>query len=94
MKILARCLVLLAMLLSPAATAVSTIEFLQMDISAQMDALKPISISFLKRGCKKVPSNEITLAHEIKRLAYEKGYTYQNLEEVAKEAAMTLGMTC
>lgn len=72
--------------------AMATIEFLQLGASRQYEVMTPIMLGFLKAGYKNVPSNEFILAAEVKKLAYEKGYTFQNVEEVAKEAAIRLGM--
>lgn len=55
--------------------------------------IKPIQISFLQSGYRKVPDNSYGLALEVKKIAFEKGYTYQSIEEVAKEAAIRMGMT-
>lgn len=66
---------------------------MELKSSQQYDIVNPIMIGFLKAGYKKVPDNAFTLISEIKKLAFEKGYTYQNVEDVAKEAAMRLGMT-
>ena len=58
-----------------------------------MEIMRPIALGFLKSGYKKVPDNEYSLCEAVKKLAFEKGYVYQNVEEVAKEAAIRLGMT-
>lgn len=84
---------LFALVFSQTAMALATIEFLKMEGSQQYDVVKPIMLSVLQRGYKKVPSNEFTLINAIKKLAFEKGYTYQNIENVAEEAAIGLGMT-
>lgn len=76
------------------AQAMATIEFMKLGVSEQMDVVQPIMVSFLAGGCKKIPDNSARLVREMKKLAYEKGYTYQNVEGVAKEAATGLGMTC
>ncbi len=93
MKKLAQYLILLMLLISQAATALATIEFLKMKPTDQYEYVKPLMIKFLQRGYKKVPDNPFTLIGAIEKLAYEKGYTYQNVEEVAEEAAIRLGMT-
>ncbi len=94
MKRLAQSLILLMLLISQAAAALATIDFMKMKTSEQMDVVKPIMLSFLQSGCKKVPDNSYTLVSAIEKLAYAKGYTYQSVETVAKEAALGLGMIC
>jgi hypothetical protein len=84
---------LLLLLVTSTAHAMATIEFLKLGASDQYQAIKPIMLGLLSAGYKNVPSNEFILAGEIKKLAFEKGYTYQSLDEVAKEAAIRLGMT-
>lgn len=86
-------LAIAALAVSCNALAMATIEFLQLGPSDQMTKLEPVMLGFVKAGYKNVPSNEYKVATEIKKLAYEKGYTYQSLDEVAKEAAIRLGMT-
>lgn len=83
----------IAMIFATAAHALAVVEFLKMDVSQQMDVIKPIQISFLQSGYRKVPDNSYGLALEVKKIAFEKGYTYQSIEEVAKEAAIRMGMT-
>lgn len=85
--------VLLVAFMAGIAHAVAVIEFLEMGATDQYKALHPVLIGFLKAGYKNVPDNEFSLAQDIKKLAFEKGYTYQSLEEVAKEAALRAGMT-
>lgn len=89
----ARWLILLALFVSQLATALAVIEFMKLKPTDQFNVVKPIMLSFLQNGYKKVPDNEFTLISAIEKLAYEKGYTYQSIEEVAKEAALRLGMT-
>lgn len=91
MKI-ARWVILAALVVSQSALALSTIEFMKMEPIAQMQVIKPIMLRFLSRGFKRVPSNEFTLIGRIEKIAYEKGYTFQNIETVAEEAAVSLGM--
>ena len=76
-----------------AANALAMIEFLELKPTQQYEIIQPIAIGFLKAGYKKVPDNNFSLISEMKKIAYEKGYTYQNVEEVAKEAALKMGMT-
>ena len=87
------CATLIALLMAQSAFALATIDFMKMEPSDQMAAVKPIMIGFLQRGFKRIPNNEWTLIAEMKRLAFEKGYNYQNMETVAEEAAVRLGMT-
>jgi len=85
-------LLLALLLVAPAAWALATIEFMKMKPTAQYDVVKPMLVKFLERGYKKVPDNPFVLIKEIEKIAYEKGYTYQNVEDVALEAATGLGM--
>lgn len=89
---LARWLLLGVLAISQAAYALATIEFMKMQPLDQAKVVKPIMLRFLSRGYKKVPDNEFTLIGAIEKLAYEKGYTYHNLDDVAEEAAVRLGM--
>lgn len=82
-----------AMVFATSAAGMATIEFMQLGAGDQYDAVKPIMVSFLKAGYRKVPDNEILLIVEIRKLAFEKGYTYQSVDDVAKEAALRMGMT-
>lgn len=75
-----------------AASALAMIEFMKMKPTDQYSTIKPIMLAFLQRGYKKVPDNEFILIGAMEKLAYEKGYTYQNIERVAQEAAERLGM--
>lgn len=87
-----RWLLILAAFVAQTAAALATIEFMKMKPTDQYDYVKPIMLKFLRSGYKKVPDNEFTLISAIEKLAYEKGYTYQNIEDVALEAAIRLGM--
>lgn len=80
-----------AALASPAA-AIAVIDFLKLEAHEQRLALEPVIHSYLRVGYKKVP-DWIPLSIEIRKIALEKGYSYQSLDQVAKEAALRLGMT-
>lgn len=88
-----RWMLLLTALVAQIAHALTMIEFMEMKAGRQTEIVKPIMLSFLRVGYKRVPSNEITLIIEMEKLAYEKGYRYESVEQVAKEAAIRLGMT-
>ena len=88
-----RWLLLLAIFIANAASALAAIEFLRMeDASDKANFLKPIIVSFVSRGYKKVPDWP-SLSNECRKLILEKGYTFQNMEQVAEEAAIRLGMS-
>lgn len=74
------------------ADAMAMVEFMELTSVRQHDIVKPLLIGFLKAGYKSIPDNEFTLISEMKKLAFAKGYTYQSVDEVAKEAAINLGM--
>lgn len=88
----ARWFLIVALLWAQTVAAMAVIEFLKLDASGRSNALEPIIHSYLRVGYKKIP-DWAELSHEIRKLALEKGYSYQSLEEVAKEAALRLGMT-
>lgn len=88
-----RWLILVLAFVAQVASALATIEFMKMEPSQQYDVVKPLMVKFLQRGYKKVPNNPFTLISAIEKVAYAKGYTYQNIEDVALEAAESLGMT-
>lgn len=94
MKTLRKVLIAVALLcVAGGAHAIAAIEFMKMDSAqGQSDVLKPIIISFLSKGYKKVP-DWARLASLVRAKILEKGYTYQSLESVAEEAAVGAGMT-
>lgn len=85
-------LALILVLASPMAFAMAAIEFLKADTVAKSNVLEPIIISFVSQGYKHVP-DWAPLSSACRKLILEKGYNYQDMEEVAKEAALGLGMT-
>lgn len=86
-------LAIAALTISQAAWALSAIEYLRMKgASEQNKVMEPIVDSFVARGYKKVP-NWAKLDNQVRDLIREKGYTYQNVENVAEEAAIAGGMT-
>lgn len=87
-----RWLILALALVAQAASALATIEFMKMGATEQYDVVKPMLVKFLQRGYKKVPDNPFTLIRAIEKITYAKGYTFQNIEDVALEAAESLGM--
>lgn len=93
MKIARLITLLLVLAFSQSVAALAMVEFLQLDNVAQYKVVQPMILGFLKAGYKKIPDNEFTLIGEMRKITLEKGYTYQNVEDVAKEAALRLGMT-
>jgi hypothetical protein len=81
-----------AVAIATAACAMATIEFMELTNLQQYKVVQPLLIGFLKAGYKNVPDNGFALVDAMRKLAFEKGYTYQNVEDVAKEAAIRLGM--
>jgi hypothetical protein len=86
--------ILCATLLAFASTAhaLSALEFMKMDFSRQYDVAQPMLVTFLSAGYKKIPDNPASLVSRMKKIILDKGYQYQNVEDVGKEAAISLGM--
>lgn len=82
-----------ALPLSSVARAVAIIEFLQKPDVEQYKWMQQQQIAWLKAGYKGIPDNPWTVLNEMKRIALAKGYTYQSIDDVAKEAAAATGMT-
>lgn len=93
MKRRLRNLALLALLIPQLAFGMAAIEYLKLQHAhEQARILEPIIVSFVSRGYKNVP-DWAPLAHAVRALILKNGYTYQNVENVAEEAAIGLGMT-
>ena len=74
-------------------SAMSALEFLRAEIDNKEDrVMKEIVIKLVSKGYKNVPDWP-RLSSLTKRKILEKGYTNEDIEAVAEEAALAAGMT-
>ena len=75
------------------ALAVSALEFLRVETdNREAPLMKEIVIKLVTKGYKNVP-DWARLSSITRKKILEKGYTNQDIEAIAEEAALTSGMT-
>jgi hypothetical protein len=75
------------------ATAMSALEFLRVEADNKEAAImKEVVIKLVAKGYKRVP-DWAPLSGMTKRKILERGYTNQDIEGIAEEAALGAGMT-
>jgi len=75
------------------ATAMSALEFLRAEANnKEAGAMKEVVIKLVAKGYKRVP-DWAPLSGMTKQKILEKGYTNQDIEGIAEEAALGAGMT-
>jgi hypothetical protein len=86
-------LVFTLLLFTQLANAMSALEFLRAETDGkEAPIMKEIVIKLVAKGYKKVPDWP-KLSSLTRRIILEKGYTNQDVEAVAEEAAVADGMT-
>ncbi len=82
-----------ALAFSGAVMAMSCIEYMRLDgATERREVLEPVIRGFLSKGYKKIPDWP-ALANALRKKILEKGYTFQNIEQAAEEAAIDQGMS-